>query len=333
MGGQGPLPRQPLVAGDARGPGAAGCRRPAPARSSGRPARAGAAAGWSSRGSAWRSGRCAPGRTGGHRPARADPGRGSPGPAHHSHSTFGGRVRAGTRWTCTRTMVPRTIGRGLRVPWPGWRCCLGCSPAQACTVTVPYWSSLAKAGGRGRPGGRVGAGELGAVAARPAALGGTRRWWRVGVEAAVGAQPHQHRGGLLGQVEGELGGVVAGVEHEQRHGLAGGQPARQRRICAAAVWSVSSIGCRRRGVDRGGPGVPVEAELGDPLEGPAGDDRLAGRMARGMVVVAALGRALGVAARPGGHIDGVDRRVGGRQAAASRSRSRSTSMRPRARAA
>jgi hypothetical protein len=32
-----------------------------------------------------------------------------------------------------------------------------------------------------------------------------------------------------------------------------------------------------------------------------------------MVVVAALGRALGVAARPGGHVHGKDRRVGGRQ--------------------
>ena len=40
-------------------------------------------------------------------------------------------------------------------------------------------------GAWGRPGGRVGEGELGPVAARPAALGGTRRWWRVGVEAAI----------------------------------------------------------------------------------------------------------------------------------------------------
>jgi site-specific DNA recombinase len=38
--------------------------------------------------------------------------------------------------------VPRTIGRGPRLPWPGWRCCLGCSPPHACTVTVPYCSSL-----------------------------------------------------------------------------------------------------------------------------------------------------------------------------------------------
>ena len=36
-------------------------------------------------------------------------------------------------------------------------------------------------------------------------------------------------------------------------------------------------------------------------------------MAGGMVVVAALGRAFGVAAWPGGHVHGKDRRVGGRQ--------------------
>jgi len=68
-------------------------------------------------------------------------------------------------------------------------------------------------------------------------------------------------------------------------------------------------------VDRGGPRIAVEAELGDPLEGPAGDDRLAGRMPRGMIVVAPLGRALSITARPGGHINGEHQRVGGRQEA------------------
>src|SRR4029453_10930861 len=47
-----------------------------------------------------------------------------------------------------------------------------------------------------------------------------------------------------------------------------------------------------------------------PLVGPASDDRLAGRMARGVVVVAALRGAFGVAARPGGYIDRKDQRVG-----------------------
>jgi hypothetical protein len=64
-------------------------------------------------------------------------------------------------------------------------------------------------------------------------------------KAAVGAPPHQHRHPLLGQVEGELGGVVAGVEDQQRHWPAGGQACKQRVICAAAVWSVSSKGCSR----------------------------------------------------------------------------------------
>ena len=64
------------------------------------------------------------------------------------------------------------------------------------------------------------------------------------------------------------------------------------------------------GIYRGGPGVLGEAELADPLEGPTGDDRLAGRVPQGMVVVAALGPALGVAARPGRHVDGEDQLVG-----------------------
>src|SRR4029450_11180642 len=107
-------------------------------------------------------------------------------PAHHSHSTLGGRVRAGTRSTWTRMMVPRTIGRGPRVPCPGGRCRLGCSPLQAghghAAVLVVGGR---KGGGWGRPGGRVGAVELGAVAARPATPGWACRWGRVGVEATA----------------------------------------------------------------------------------------------------------------------------------------------------
>jgi hypothetical protein len=170
------------------------------------------------------------------------------------------------------------------------------------------------AGGRGRPSGRVGAVELGPVAARPATPA-SGRWWRVGVEAAVRPQPHQHRDGDLGQVEGELGGVVAGVEHKQWDRSAGGQPGEQPADlrCGGLVSVVQWM--QATGVHRGSPGVPVEADVGDPLEGPASDDWLAGRMARGMVVVAALGRALSVAARPGADIDREHWWVGGRQAA------------------
>jgi site-specific DNA recombinase len=133
-------------------------------------------------------------------------------------------------------------------------------------------------GGRGRPGGRVGEGELGAMAAWPAALGRARRWRRVGVEAAVGAQSHQHRGGSVGEIQGELGGVVAAVEHKHRHRPAGGQAAEQRADLHGGLVVGVVQGLQPRRVDRGGPGVAVKAQLRDPLEGPAGDDGLAGRM-------------------------------------------------------
>jgi hypothetical protein len=138
---------------------------------------------------------------------------------------------------------------------------------------------------------------------------------RVGVEAAVGSQPDQHRCGSVGEVQGELGGVVAAVEDEQGHRPAD-RATRKQRVDLRRGGLVGVIqGMQAAGVDRGGPGVTLEAELGDPLVGPAGDDRLAGRVARGVVVVAALGRALGVAARPGGHVDREHQRATIRQVA------------------
>jgi site-specific DNA recombinase len=164
-------------------------------------------------------------------------------------------------------------------------------------------------GGRGRPGGRVGEGELGAMAARSAGGAGWP-WWRVGVKAAVRPQPHQHHHGDLSEVQSELGGVVAAVEHQPRHRSTGRQPRKQRADlhCGGLVSVVQ--GMQAAGVHRSGPGVAVEAELGDPLERPAGDDRLAGRMPRGMVVVAALRGAFGVAAWPSGHVHREHQRVG-----------------------
>jgi site-specific DNA recombinase len=139
---------------------------------------------------------------------------------------------------------------------------------------------IGQCGGRARPGGRVGAVELGAVAAGPAGGAGWA-WWRVGVEAAVRAQPHQHRHLLLGQIEGELGGVVAAIEDEQRHPPAGVQAANQRADLARSglVGVVGRV--QPAGIHRRGPGVPGEAQLADPLERPAGDDRLAGRVPEG----------------------------------------------------
>jgi hypothetical protein len=50
------------------------------------------------------------------KPARAERGNAEQTQGRRRHSTFGGRVLAGTRWTWTRRMVPRTIGRGRRLP-------------------------------------------------------------------------------------------------------------------------------------------------------------------------------------------------------------------------
>jgi hypothetical protein len=82
------------------------------------------------------------------------------------------------------------------------------------------------------------------VAAWPARAAGWP-WWRVGVDAAVRPQPDQHRCGRLGQVEGELGGVVAAVDDNSGTAWLAGSRASSARIWPAAVWSVSSSGCRR----------------------------------------------------------------------------------------
>jgi hypothetical protein len=55
-----------------------------------------------------------------------------------------------------------------------------------------------------------------------------------------------------------------------------------------------------------GPTLAHEVELGDELVGPSGDDRLAGGVARRMVIVAALGTSFRIAPRPHARVHGVD---------------------------
>ena len=62
-------------------------------------------------------------------------------------------------------------------------------------------------------------------------------------------------------------------------------------------------------VKRGRPAVAREAELGQLLVRPPGDDRLARGVAGGMIIKAAIGTGLGVAARPDALVDRVDRRL------------------------
>jgi hypothetical protein len=106
-----------------------------------------------------------------------------------------------------------------------------------------------------------------------------------GVEAAVGSQPHQHRHGDLGKVQGQLGRVVAAVEHNPWHGPAGRQPLQER----ADLHGGGVVGVvQRMQPPRVHRRVVLEAQLHDPLERPASEDRLVGRIPRG-VVVAPLG--------------------------------------------
>jgi hypothetical protein len=60
-------------------------------------------------------------------------------------------------------------------------------------------------------------------------------------------------------------------------------------------------------IERSRPAVPAEAELGQPLVRPARDDRLAGRVAGGVVVEATPRTGLSVVARPHAAIHGVNR--------------------------
>jgi hypothetical protein len=63
-----------------------------------------------------------------------------------------------------------------------------------------------------------------------------------------------------------LGGVIAGVEDEQRHRPVIGQPAKQR----ADLGGEGVVGCPPPGAaggrQPGGPGIAIEAELRDPLK-------------------------------------------------------------------
>jgi hypothetical protein len=191
----------------------------------------------------WRSGRCVPGRTCGHRPATqgrdpaASPRARPPQPPHLGRARLGGDA---FDLDADQGAAPARPGTAAAVA--GVALLLGCGPAQACTVTVPSWSSTVTrvAVGAGQVTGSAQANVAPWRRGRPVLPGGGG-----GVQATVGAQPPQHRHPLLGRVQGELGGIVAGVQDEQRHRPASSSRPSSARTCAAAVWSVSSAGCSR----------------------------------------------------------------------------------------
>jgi hypothetical protein len=129
---------------------------------------------------------------------------------------------------------------------------------------------------------------------------------RIGVETATRPQTDKDLARTSLKPLLQLHGIVASVEDEQRnfsfllrreahkrfHLLGGRLVGLLRRVEALYVHG-------------GGPTLADEVELGDELVGPPRYDRLASRVARGMIVEAALGATLRVAARPNAHVHGV----------------------------
>jgi hypothetical protein len=136
-------------------------------------------------------------------------------------------------------------------------------------------------------------------------------WGRIGEEAAVGPQADQHRRGNRAYPLRQVRRVVARIEDEQRYSSVSGQVLGE----ALHLLDRDRIGVFPRmhptHIERGGPAVPGEAQLGEPLVRPAGHDRLSGRVAGGMVIKAAIGTGLGVTARPDAEVNGVDRGTSG----------------------
>jgi hypothetical protein len=106
----------------------------------------------------------------------------------------------------------------------------------------------------------------------------------------------------------DLDGVVASVKDEQGSGPFLGRAAQKRFHLLSGDLVGLPRGTDPLHVHGGGPALTDEVELGDELVSPSGHDRLAGRMARRMVVEAALGATLRIASGPDAHVHGVDGR-------------------------
>jgi hypothetical protein len=103
-------------------------------------------------------------------------------------------------------------------------------------------------------------------------------------------------------------GIVAGIEDEQ------GYTAYHRGSSEQPLYLLGGDRVRflvradPPRVHRGGPALADEVELCDELVGSSGDDGLAGGVSGWMVVEAALGTTLGIAAGPHAHVHGKDGR-------------------------
>jgi hypothetical protein len=128
---------------------------------------------------------------------------------------------------------------------------------------------------------------------------------RVAVEASPSAQTDEDLAWAPLKLSLDLDRVVARIEDKQ-----GDDPFFKPTQQSLDLLDSDFAGLLRRPesphVHRSGPALTDEAQLCDELVGPPGDDGLTGRVSGGMVVEAALGTALRVAAIPHAHIHGVD---------------------------
>jgi hypothetical protein len=151
------------------------------------------------------------------------------------------------------------------------------------------------------------------VATRPASVGRRTSEARITVEAPPRPQTDEDLARRSLQPLLQLDGIVASVEDEQRRGPL--------RLFLVLVWEAEKrfhllcghlIGVLRGAhalyVHGGGPALADDIELCDELVGPACYDRLPRRVAGRMVVEAALGGTLRVAAIPHAHVHGIDGR-------------------------
>ena len=156
-----------------------------------------------------------------------------------------------------------------------------------------------------RPGARVRALHLRPVATRPSGVGRRAGEARIGVEAATRSQPDEDLARIPLQSSLDLDGIVAGVEDEQGSGPFRGRAAQRRFHLLGGHLVGVPRGADASHVHWGGPALAHEVELCDELVGPSGHDRPAGRVARRVVVEAALGATLRVASGPHARVHGV----------------------------